>query len=143
MNNIDKYLIENDSEDRASYRELHFLMKPFNLQFLANDNKSAVFTLRDKHTNKIRGGVAGYSQNQMMFIDILYVSEQLQHNGYGSMLVGKIEEEAVKRNCNQIYTDTFDFQALDFYLKLNYEVFGELDGYEKGYRRYFLQKKFV
>ncbi|HEY3138703.1 MAG TPA: GNAT family N-acetyltransferase, partial [Blastocatellia bacterium] len=37
--------------------------------------------------------------------------------------------------------DTYDFQALGFYQKRGYEVFGLLEGFPTGYRRYFLQKR--
>ena len=52
------------------------------------------------------------------------------------------EAEAVRRGCKQAYLDTFDFQALDFYKNLGYQVFGTLDDFPEGHTRYFLQKRF-
>ena len=37
--------------------------------------------------------------------------------------------------------DTFEFQALGFYQKQGYEIFGTLEGYCKKYERYYLRKK--
>ena len=36
---------------------------------------------------------------------------------------------------------TFSFQALDFYLGLGFEVFGEIKDHPEGGRRYFLSKR--
>jgi hypothetical protein len=36
--------------------------------------------------------------------------------------------------------DTFDFQALSFYARLGYEVFGRLDDFPKGHTRFFVAK---
>jgi hypothetical protein len=36
--------------------------------------------------------------------------------------------------------DTFEFQALPFYERRGYRVFGTLDGFPPGYRRFYLQK---
>jgi hypothetical protein len=36
--------------------------------------------------------------------------------------------------------DTMSFQALDFYLKLGYTVFGRLDDLPEGHSRIFLKK---
>jgi hypothetical protein len=39
------------------------------------------------------------------------------------------------------YLDTFSFQAPDFYKKLGYEVFGELQDFPHGHQRYFMKKR--
>ncbi len=51
------------------------------------------------------------------------------------------EQEAVKRSCLHAHLDTFDFQALPFYQKQGYEIFGQLEDYPVGHKRYFLQKR--
>jgi hypothetical protein len=37
-------------------------------------------------------------------------------------------------------TDTFDFQAKDFYLKQGYEIFGVLKDCPSGHKRYYMKK---
>ena len=51
------------------------------------------------------------------------------------------QHEAHLRGCRHAYLDTFDFQALGFYQKLGYELFGHLDDYPPGHTKYFLQKR--
>jgi hypothetical protein len=48
--------------------------------------------------------------------------------------------EAANGGARSVHLDTYDFQALGFYKKLGYGVFGELDDYPPGHTRYFLTK---
>lgn len=51
------------------------------------------------------------------------------------------EDEARKRGAKHAYLDTFSFQALDFYRKYGYEIFGELQDFPVGHQRYYLVKQ--
>ena len=39
------------------------------------------------------------------------------------------------------WLDTYDFQARPFYERHGYAVFGELDGFPNGHRRWFMRKR--
>jgi len=39
------------------------------------------------------------------------------------------------------HLDTFSFQAPDFYQQRGYQVFGQLDDFPPGHRRYYLTKE--
>ena len=58
-------------------------------------------------------------------------------------MLEQAEVEAVNRGCKFAYLDTFSFQALPFYEKQGYAVFGVLEDYPEGKKRYFLQKRLV
>lgn len=58
-------------------------------------------------------------------------------------LIRKIDEIACENDCNFIYTDTASFQALEFYEKLGYCVFGELGGFPNDIVFYFLKKELI
>jgi ribosomal protein S18 acetylase RimI-like enzyme len=60
--------------------------------------------------------------------------------GYGKRLLLATEQEGFKRGCRYSQLDTFSFQALGFYEKLGYRVFGELDDVAGKHRWYFLKK---
>ncbi|MCE5250003.1 GNAT family N-acetyltransferase [bacterium] len=75
-----------------------------------------------------------------MFIDLLWVHDSLRHQGIGSRLMRRAEEEARKKGCEYAYLDTFSFQARPFYERLGYEVFGMLEDYPNGHKRYFMKK---
>lgn len=54
----------------------------------------------------------------------------------------RIEHAAGARGANAAHLDTYDFQALGFYEKRGYRVFGQLDDYPPGHTRYFLMTTF-
>jgi GNAT superfamily N-acetyltransferase len=102
--------------------------------------KAIAFYLRDAE-GKIVGGVYGnFGTFNWLYVDTLWVSDELRGRGYGARLLAAIEQEAVTNNCTSVYLDTFSFQAPEFYKKLGYEVFGELNDFPAGHSRIFLRK---
>jgi GNAT superfamily N-acetyltransferase len=97
------------------------------------------FFLRDAE-GAIVGGVHGNSGWSWLYISDLWVSETVRGSGYGNALMRRAEQEARNRGCTNIYLDTFSFQAVDFYLKLGFTIFGELPDFPPGHKRVFLQK---
>ena len=51
-----------------------------------------------------------------------------------------VEQEAKERGCIGVHLDTFSFQALPFYQKLGYEVFGEIEDHPIGHTRHYVKK---
>lgn len=86
------------------------------------------------------GGILGYTHWNWLFITHLWVTEAQKGRGLGTRLVRMAETEAVARQCLHAHVDTFDFQARGFYEKLGYELFGELEDYPVGHRRFFLRR---
>jgi len=101
----------------------------------------AVF-VRDVH-RQIVGGLNGHTHWGWLTIRHLWLDESLRELGYGSKLMSYAENEALRRGCLHSWVDTFDFQALSFYQKLGYEVFGILEDFPPGHKRYFLNKKLL
>lgn len=76
----------------------------------------------------------------MLSIEELFIAEAYRFKKLGSYLINKVEKEAIKFGATLAHTDTFDFQAKDFYLKNGYEVFGELKDCPPGHTRFYLKK---
>jgi N-acetylglutamate synthase-like GNAT family acetyltransferase len=111
--------------------------------FGSRTNKQLAFFLRDEE-GAIVGGVHGkYGSFGWLYIAALWVSEQIRGGGYGIRLMNCIEQEAIKNGCVNAYLDTFSFQAPDFYQKLGYKVFGELEDFPVGHSRFFLRKSLI
>lgn len=87
------------------------------------------------------GGAVAWVYGGWAELDVLWVEEQARGRGVGSDLMAAIEDEARKRGCVGLHTDTFTFQALPFYLKLGYEIFGRIEDFSDGNTRYYLKKR--
>jgi len=89
----------------------------------------------------IVGGVIAETYWDWLFIDLLWVQEDLRGHGFGHRLLTLAEEEARKRGAKNAYLDTFSFQAPDFYAQHGYQVFGELQDFPPGHKRSFFTKQ--
>lgn len=87
-------------------------------------------------------GLVGRISYGWLFIELLWVDENHRANGYGQALLRQAEHTAQSQHCRGVHLDTFSFQAPDWYKRLGYEVFGQLDDYPPGYTRYYLKKLF-
>jgi GNAT superfamily N-acetyltransferase len=89
------------------------------------------------------GGITGkVLLGNCLSIDILWVYEKYRNQGYATQLLQAIEQGARSVGSKLSQVDTFDFQALGFYEKNGYEIFGVLeDNPCEGNKRYYLKKK--
>ena len=88
----------------------------------------------------IRGGLFGEVCWNWLEIHSLFIDEELRKFGYGTKLLLEIEQIAVEKKCDFIKVDTLSFQALDFYEKQGYEVFGTIDNVGRHFQHYYLKK---
>ena len=78
-----------------------------------------------------------------MYIDSLWVEESLRGQGWGRRLVEVAEVEAKHRGCRGAHTDTFSWQAPEFYLEVGYTEFAVIDDYPPGNKLHYFCKEFV
>ncbi len=90
---------------------------------------------------QIVGGVVGDLYWDWLFIELLWIKEELRGCGYGHRLLQSIEDEARKRGATKVHLDTFSFQAPEFYKQHGYRVFGQLDDFPPGHQRLFFTKE--
>ena len=107
----------------------------------AGDNQfqRLCYVLKDEN-GQVCGGVLAEVYWGWLYIDLLWVEEDLRRNGYGRSLMTRIEEEARQLGAKYAYLDTFSFQAPEFYEQLGYLSFGELGDFPEGKKRYFMRK---
>lgn len=91
-------------------------------------------------SNEICGGIYSLVYSNAMHIVMLWVDESLRNQDLGSRLMKAAEEEAIKRNCQSAYVDTFAFQAKAFYFKNGYRCIGEIPDLLLGHSRFFFKK---
>lgn len=86
------------------------------------------------------GGLIGYLAYGWLFVETLWVAEPARGQGQGRRLMIAVEDEAKRRGVRNAWLDTFSFQARDFYERVGYSIFGELEDFPPGHRRYFMRK---
>jgi GNAT superfamily N-acetyltransferase len=86
------------------------------------------------------GGLLARIQWRWMYVEKFWLPAELRGRGAGRRLLRAAEDYARSRGCIGAYLDTFEFQALPFYEKQGYALFGTLEGYPPGYRQFFLRK---
>jgi ribosomal protein S18 acetylase RimI-like enzyme len=91
-------------------------------------------------SGEIQGGILAVVKWNFMQVNILWVDESVCGKGYGSHLLSLVEERAKEHGCVCVKLDTFSFQALDFYKKLGYEVFGEIEYLPNRFAQYYMVK---
>ena len=89
---------------------------------------------------RVLGGLLGSRRWGWLYVDKLWVREELRGKGIGSRLLLRAEDEARAAGCAHAALDTFAFQARGFYEKLGYRVYATLKGFPPGYDMYFLRK---
>jgi GNAT superfamily N-acetyltransferase len=96
--------------------------------------------LRDPETGETTGGLWAKSSYDWLYVELLYVPEELRGRGVGGRLMQRAEDEALARGCAGVWLDTFGFQARAFYEKRGYVAFGELPDHPRGSGRYFMKR---
>ncbi|MGE8205488.1 GNAT family N-acetyltransferase [Heyndrickxia sp. NPDC080065] len=120
-NQLFKYNLAHFPEDlRGRYQEIHLFLK---------DEK-----------NNVKGGLLGEICWNWLEIHTLIVDEDIRKEGYGTKLLLEIDRIALDNKCDFIKVDTLSFQALDFYKKHGYQLFGTLDNVGRDYQHYYLKK---
>jgi ribosomal protein S18 acetylase RimI-like enzyme len=87
------------------------------------------------------GGLMGSVWGGWLHIAWLWVDESVRGQDWGTRLMDLAEAYGRERGCHSATLDTHSFQARPFYEARGYEVFGTLDDYPKGHKKFFLRKK--
>ena len=113
----------------------------FNKQQAGDTNHQSLCFMLHNADDEIVGGIIGSTYWDWLYVDLLWLKEELRGRGYGHQLLTAAEKEARQRGAKNAYLDTFDFQAPDFYEQHGYRVFGTLEDFPTGHRRYFMTKE--
>jgi len=130
-------------EPNPSWSDREFIderLGDYNTAFLA-DSRFDYFGLfvRDE-AGAIRAGLVGSLYAGWLFINLLWVRDDLRRTGVGSGLIAAAERRAREFGCHSAHVDTFSFQGPDFYPRFGYEAFGELE-YPPDHKRIFFKKQ--
>ncbi|MGA7616218.1 MAG: GNAT family N-acetyltransferase [Thermoanaerobaculia bacterium] len=90
---------------------------------------------------KVLGGLLGRIWWQWLYVEKLWVGDELRGRGYGRELLSRAETYAREHGCIGVNLDTIDADALAFYRRNDYELWGVLDDFPPGKRQWFLKKR--
>lgn len=117
-------------------------LNEFNFRLVPNDEHQT-FNWIIRQEGEVLAGLLGDTYWGWLYISILWVSEALRGQRLGSQLLAKAESEAFARGCRDAHLETHDFQALEFYQKRGYVIFGQLEDLPVGHIKYYLRKKLL
>ena len=136
------FSIELGDERSAEQLEVELLLS------LGRDLEQSIntgFTLSATNSEgEVVGGVVANTSYSWLLVKILWVEKGQRHSGIGRSLMAAAEAKAKELNCHSVWLDTSNPQAHQFYSKLGYEVFGNLENAEgqfpSNHRRWFMRK---
>jgi GNAT superfamily N-acetyltransferase len=114
------------------------LIRSYEAQFGERDKQFSIFLKSD--SGEVFGGILAMFDSEAIYIEAMWIEENLRKQGYGKKLLTEAEREAIENGCAFSLVDTWDFQAEEFYLKNGYERIGEIKNYWHGHSKIFLRK---
>ncbi|WP_152392356.1 GNAT family N-acetyltransferase [Paenibacillus guangzhouensis] len=133
---------ESNLQDKAYVRDK---MAEFNRMHFPDDLKGRYqevnLFLKDDE-GQTYGGIIGEICWNWMEIQYLFVEAAYRGVGYGKRLLMEAEKLSREKGCDFMKLDTLSFQALDFYKKLGFEVYGVIENAGR-HTHYYLKKDLV
>jgi GNAT superfamily N-acetyltransferase len=129
--------------DQPTPQDRHIVdagLAAFNAMFVAPEHYVPLCVFVRSAQGIIVGGLLGETNWGWLHVTNLWLREDVRGGGLGTKVLQLAEEEARQRNCQNAFLDTVGLQSLGFYLKRGYSLFGQLDDFPQGKRRYFLKK---
>ena len=115
-------------------------LRAFNVSVIGDPKIQPVDVFARDEQGRVIGGLVGQIKWRWLYVSKLWLPDSLRGSGTGTKLMRTAEDYAWSQGCLGVYLDTFEYQALPFYLKLGYELFGTLEGFPPGYKQYYLRK---
>ncbi len=115
-------------------------LRRFSIQFVEPPQLTPLNIFARTDEGELIAGLLGETVWHWLYVMDLWVNDAYRHLGLGTKLMAMAETEAIRRGCQHVYLDTFDFQACGFYPKLGYTIWGTLDEFPPGHQRIYFKK---
>lgn len=127
--------------DAEAHKVVQQGLKSFNIQQIGAYGYDAIELYVRDAAGEVVGGLFGHSGMGWLYVDYLWLHEDLRGMRLGEHLMRLVEQEAQRRGCVGVFLYTYDFQAPDFYHKQGYQLMGVLEDCPPGYQRLYLKKR--
>ena len=105
-----------------------------------DDSRPVAVVVSDPESNAVLGGITGRTSLGLLFIDLVFLPDELRGGGLGSRILKLAEDEGRRRGCRAAMLYTISFQAPRFYERHGWRVFGEIACDPPGTSRIFMTK---
>jgi len=132
-----------NKENREHIKYIKNKMFEYNCLHFPDDLKGRyqeVNLFLEDEEGHIYGGIISEICWNWLEIHYLFIEDEYRSFGYGKRLMLEAEEMAKTKQCEFIKVDTLSFQALDFYKRLGFEVFGVIENAGR-HTHYYLKKE--
>ncbi len=133
-------ILVTDSPSTADRDAITQALVAFNDQMAGPSGFRPLAILIQDDVGNTVGGLWGKTAYDWLVVELFVVPEQFRGQNLGSDILSRAEQIARERGCIGVWLDTYEFQALGFYRKLGYELFGTVDDHPRGSRRFFVKK---
>ena len=130
---------ENNKELKKYVRDK---MSEYNMKHFPDDLKGRyqeIHLFLKDDDDHVCGGILGEICWNWLEIQYLFVELEYRGRGYGKKLMQEAQKIANEKQCDFIKVDTLSFQALDFYKKEGFEVFGMIENAGR-HTHYYMKK---
>lgn len=110
-----------------------------NLRYIQMEQYSPLAVFKEENDKKI-DGITGDILGNWLRIRYLWVDKAYRGQNIGTELLQTMENTAKEKGAKYAEVDTFSFQALPFYQKQGFEIFGTLENYPVSDKKYYLRK---
>jgi GNAT superfamily N-acetyltransferase len=96
-----------DNPPPDAFQKMWTPLLKFNEHAVGNANaRTLAILLKEPTTDELIGGLWARSLWGSLYIDIMFVPPTLRGNGIGTSLLRQAEQEAIRRGCRNMWTET-------------------------------------
>ena len=134
-------ITEVSEPSEVDYEVLKSGLNGFNETYTGFNLNEKVSSFVKNENNMTVGGILGEINWGWLYVKGLWVSEPYRSKGLGTMLLQKLEVYTRSKGVSNFRLETTSFQALAFYEKQGYILFGQLPDMPPNFTSYFLKKQ--
>jgi GNAT superfamily N-acetyltransferase len=117
-------------------------LREYNRSKIGDLHREVIACFAKDDAGDVVGGIHGAIVWDWLRIDLLWVDDRYRGLGIGRILMEKAESYAQSIGVSRFRVETASFQSLGFYLKLGYQIYGELEDFPPSQTNYYLKKLF-